>query len=580
MSLIDFPNHIKPARVTAQLRRVDETIASPLTNVQQVVSRGNPVWGWTFEFTDLSESEREVVQAFLLRCKGSVNTFRVTDPGDYEIRGTVSDWIDVFSGYGSFNVSAGSDTLKVNSWFSAGAEVAHHVTDERTLRMEWLEHSDHESVAWFGHGSAGEVNSLESGKAYLHRVKHFTHSKNHNCFLAVHSGAAGAELMAGPGTAAVSSPGVLSTPFFAEPSDTTEIGAGIGEQTSSGTSLVGAGWEYADYQLKRCALVANSENLLTRSNNFAHADWTQSACSVQSGANTDPKGGSDSWQLFVNSDEASANHYLEQAYTKLNTEDLFCASAYVRASTFDRCRLELRDGAGAYAYADFIVTSGAGATSNLITNGTNIERPHRAIVDVTSGYYRIQLTALISSHDTLNYRLYAVDSDGNASFATTDSMDLDVFGFQMTKFPFPKPYRETTDAAVVGSGWQTGSTLVLDGFDGSEIIKAGQRFELINQYHNTDNSTFERSEFKRVTKETVVHREGWAEIEFDPPIRNAPATDRSFITGNHRGETLHNAVIFHQPEMKARLVGGTIQYIDKSIKAMDVVFDVIEDMTE
>ena len=87
MSLIKFPTQIKPSRVTIQLQRVDETFASPLTNIQQVVSRGNPAWKWTYEFTNLSESEREIVQAFLINCRGSLNTFKVRDPSQYSLRG-------------------------------------------------------------------------------------------------------------------------------------------------------------------------------------------------------------------------------------------------------------------------------------------------------------------------------------------------------------------------------------------------------------------------------------------------------------------------------------------------------------
>jgi hypothetical protein len=43
---------------------------------------------------------------------------------------------------------------------------------------------------------------------------------------------------------------------------------------------------------------------------------------------------------------------------------------------------------------------------------------------------------------------------------------------------------------------------------------------------------------------------------------------------------MHNPVIFDRPEMTARLLGGTVQYIEKPLQLTDVVFEVIEDLSE
>ena len=118
------------------------------------------------------------------------------------------------------------------------------------------------------------------------------------------------------------------------------------------------------------------------------------------------------------------------------------------------------------------------------------------------------------------------------------------------------------------------------GFDEEQIIPAGQRMEIVNQFHDEDASTFERSEFKRLSSRVKTHREGYALLEIDPPIRNAPIPSRTAKTGSHSGQAMHNPVIFQYPEMKGRLMNGSIQYIDKPLKAMDIVFDVLEDLTE
>lgn len=102
MSLIKFPTQIKPDQVTIELARVDEILGSPATNIQQVAFRGNPAWRWIYQFKDLSEDERDIVQAFIFNCKGSINEFKVQDSGNYQIKGTGSDWLDIFSNAGEF----------------------------------------------------------------------------------------------------------------------------------------------------------------------------------------------------------------------------------------------------------------------------------------------------------------------------------------------------------------------------------------------------------------------------------------------------------------------------------------------
>ena len=79
MSLIPYPSYIKPARQSSQLTRSDELFQSPVTGIQQTASRGNAYWRQTIEYRDLSDAERDIVQAFLMKCKGSLNSFKIQD---------------------------------------------------------------------------------------------------------------------------------------------------------------------------------------------------------------------------------------------------------------------------------------------------------------------------------------------------------------------------------------------------------------------------------------------------------------------------------------------------------------------
>jgi hypothetical protein len=239
------------------------------------------------------------------------------------------------------------------------------------------------------------------------------------------------------------------------------------------------------------------------------------------------------------------------------------------------------------------MTDGDGNSSNIIINlqsGTLISttqvdsylRVVGNIWQVDSGWYRAQLTTLVTSKDQISINISVLNSNSNTSFVTVDTSYIEIYGAQLRKFPFMGQYVQVSSQTVVGTGWQTGSQLCIAGLNSSEVMfNAGTRFEIINQYYDLDDNVFERSEFKRLTTDLRANHEGWACAEFEPPIRNAPITGRSNDAPQvqHLGETLHNAVVFDRPEMKARLLAGTIRYTEKPLRMMDVTFDVIEDMT-
>jgi len=577
MSLIKFPTQIKPARVTVQLSRVDETIASPITNIQQVVARGNPAWKWTYEFTDLTDSERDIVQAFLLKCKGSVNTFKISDPGDYEIKGSMSDWIDIFSGYGSFTVDAGSDSLSINSWFNKSDGIDSEIGEDGLLRMARAAYTTN-NLRWKGHGAGSMINSFAAGKTYVQRTKYFPgrNTDGNHFYLSVASGGDADILGTGVAGLTVKSADCITGPVVIG-NDVSSLYATIEDSTLTG-GLIEDYWEHADYRLMRCAMVANSENLLLQSNTL-NSEWVLStAGAVASGyADVSPTGvNSGAWRLF-GAAVTNSVYFLSQTITKPNTEDIYTLAVYARSVNNKNVKVYMQaGGSAASAGAVFWLMSG---TVNTIQQQGGFIRAHAEIWPVGSEWYRCQLTCLVNSHNELQPVIY-VQSGGSTSWTNNGSEGIDIAHASLRKFPFMGPYCETTTVALVGSNYQTGSKLIIDGLDAEDIVKTGQRFEVVNRFHNRNTSVFERSEFKRTTANAKASKEGHVILEFDPPIRNAPVTDRMWAIGNTSGETMHNPVIFHKPELKARLMAGTIQYVDKPLKAMDIVFDVVEDMTE
>jgi hypothetical protein len=564
MSLIKFPTQIKPSRVTVQLMRVDETVASPLTNIQQVVSRGNPAWKWTYEYTNLSESEREIVQAFLLNCRGSLNTFKVTDPGDYSIRGTMSDWTDVYSGRGEFFTVPGSSSNKVNSWFGKTALLHQHITDDGSVNFDWRGDSGAENLKYLGDSSVGYI-SLTPGALYAARVKQFSNEYDHSYHLQVSS-----ETTLFLQTTEIRSPGIVTFPFYAGQSGTNMV---IAKHDTPIAPVIGKQFTVADWRLARAAMVVNTENMVTYSNKFD--SWTTAGCDVESGFANDPLGGENWWRLFVNSDDGVSNHYLTGNITVPGSEDIHTIDLY------------MKDGIGLSTWALHMgdITNYVRAWIDLsvasiynVTAGGNAGFPFAKVWSAGGSGYRVQLTGHLGSDTAQNFRLYLVNSDDSLSFAPTDSVYVHICNAGWRRGPVLGASLITTDTAVVGSSqnW-SGSKIRLSGFDADTIIKAGTRFELINQYHDDASDVYERSEFKRVTREVQVGMEGHALIEFDPPIRNAPTPD-FWYTAEHR--TVQPIAIFQKPEMKARLLNGTIQYIDKPLRMTDIVFDVLEDLTE
>lgn len=115
---IKFPSHVTPDLVSVNIARVDKVLSSPNTNIQQVASRGNAAWHLSYQYTDLSQDEAEVVRAFLADCEGSVAAFHVPFPANYR---DVSGFTDIYSSHGEF----GPDAL--NSWWVVGT-INHSVT--------------------------------------------------------------------------------------------------------------------------------------------------------------------------------------------------------------------------------------------------------------------------------------------------------------------------------------------------------------------------------------------------------------------------------------------------------------------
>lgn len=121
MAHITVPTNIGYAGIT--LRAVQATVMSesPFTFAQQVVRHSGDRWEATVSIPSTQRDLAEPWVAFLLRCKGPVNTFNLGDPSGTSQRGNIVGMtITGTAGDDSVTVAATSGTIKAGDYFQIG----------------------------------------------------------------------------------------------------------------------------------------------------------------------------------------------------------------------------------------------------------------------------------------------------------------------------------------------------------------------------------------------------------------------------------------------------------------------------
>src|SRR5690606_29364479 len=111
------------------------------------------------------------------------------------------------------------------------------------------------------------------------------------------------------------------------------------------------------------------------------------------------------------------------------------------------------------------------------------ERAHGAIYDVGSGWFRLSLTSTVNGASTVECNILVASGDSTV-FAGSTSEGLEIFGAQFRKFPFMGHYCETTTTALVGTGYQSGRHLIVDGLDPGQRVRRNTRVEVVNRFYN------------------------------------------------------------------------------------------------
>lgn len=185
-------------------------------------------------------------------------------------------------------------------------------------------------------------------------------------------------------------------------------------------------------------------NLLTRTNEFAHAEWIQSdatATGVLPNVTTAPDGTLTACKL-VEETTASVAHGLYNDFG-FSSEATLTMSLYVKASERSFVRLSIWDGMGVNAYADFNLNTGVVGTSGQ--TGSGITLYTYRLQSVGNAWYRVSITATTTGITYGYARVQLLSADATPTYAGTLGSGLFLWGAQLEAGSAPSSFIPSTD---------------------------------------------------------------------------------------------------------------------------------------
>lgn len=121
MAHISIPTSIGIAQIVLRARQTVATSESPFTYKQQVIRHTGDRWEASVTIPSVQKDLAEPWVAFLLRCKGPVNTFNLGDPNMKTKQGNIQGMtITGSAGDDSVTVGATSGSIKAGDYFQVG----------------------------------------------------------------------------------------------------------------------------------------------------------------------------------------------------------------------------------------------------------------------------------------------------------------------------------------------------------------------------------------------------------------------------------------------------------------------------
>lgn len=300
----------------------------------------------------------------------------------------------------------------------------------------------------------------------------------------------------------------------------TSLYAGLLETSPAG-QIAGDYIDVPWVSLSRCALVDNSPNLLTYSDQFDNAGWpTKNNLSVSANAVAAPDGTTTADQLTENS--ATGEHFVEQSVAVSSDAAEFACSVCAKANSRSWIIVRIVENTGStVAAAWFNLSTGAVGT---ITNTANWLYGRSFITDLGGGWYRCTLVSRkTNAATTIRARIQMATADASTSYTGNGANNLYVWRGGLVGSGVPFLPGQTTSAASSGTA-QTGTGLNVKGLPVSTagLLLPGDWFEV-------------NGELKRATAALNSDAGGLGYLQFEPPLVYSPADNEPIIVNTPLG---------------------------------------------
>jgi len=501
-----LPPHLRQARTS--FRYVDSTGSSRglFTGALRTAARGGDRLAATIEFTKHGgqptdeRSSRAVMRSFLASLRGRQNRAYLFDHS-YRRRGSFA-----------------TSELLTNNTFPSGttgwsAQTNFNPTAaDRVLRL-----TRNAAAAASNALSPTAASTVVQYGAYVARM--FTMSGRVG-YSAANLSAGGNQYANEFGTGSVFTDYGMQSLGFVPYSTGCYIG--LEDQSTSGISGEYFGVAYAS--LARCALVDGGANLLSQSETFTNASWTKARSSATGGADTGPDGTATASSI-TEDNTASNTHGVTQAVTVSSAVRDYSITACLKANTRTWAFVQLDDGTHS---ARVWVNLGTGALGTVLTTGAGMANVRAFLVGLAGGWYAVSLVAQKNSAlTTLNAGIFLSTGDATVTYSGDGTSNIRAWRTTLSQSSVPARLVQTTTAATTGTA-QIGSALYTKGWPASTngLLLADDQFEVI---------TSRGSELKILTAPVNSDAAGLAYMQFEPPLRGAPADNAPIIVHQPMG---------------------------------------------
>lgn len=298
--------------------------------------------------------------------------------------------------------------------------------------------------------------------------------------------------------------------------------------------------------LARCALVDNGPNLLLQSDDFT-TTWTNTRSTDAANSTTAPDGTSTADSIIEDA-TASSTHYVQQNVTVASTTNLdYAFTVCLKAGTRSFARVELLEGTGSHeCYIDVNLTSGALGTATA--SGANWTNPRAFVVDLKNGWWKVTIIGRkASASTTVGALVLLATSLGGTSYSGDGASLIYAWRATLAQSGVPTRLVQTTTAATTGTA-QTGNRIHLKGLPVSTngLLLPGDEVEVITSYG---------SELKLVTASLNSDAAGLGYLQFNPPLRGAPADNAAVVIHEPMGRFVFTGDIVgweHEPGIVTR----------------------------